>query len=241
MRLGNDGRPHGRRSASLSAAARVAAVDKQRAARLLSYDLVSLISDYQVETALPIASQARDLVEDAVEPFEVAFRVAHVLITAGRTADGADLTARVMAAAEQMGNLTAAVNIAQPCTWLERYSDAQRLLDTSTAALRSVDALWMLGHALVARAPTWTAAWEISPPRILRRPRRWLWPNNWPSRCSKQRLSFKLPRWKPNSVGRSNASRTCSAPSASRPRGNAVRASYARCTRRSEPVGSCSA
>jgi DNA-binding CsgD family transcriptional regulator len=143
----------GRRLPSIAAAAaQVATVDRQRAARLLSFDLVSLISDYQVHTALPVALRARELVNDAIEPFEVAFRVAHVLIMAGRTSEGADLTDRVVAAVDPAANPTAAVNIAQPCIWLERYDQARALLAAATATLRAVDALWMLGHALVARA-----------------------------------------------------------------------------------------
>lgn len=135
-----------------SAVARVAPVDPSRAARLLSFDLVSLISDYQARMALPIALRARELTGDAVEPFEVAFRVAHVLIMAGCTTEGALLTSRVAAAAETSGNPAAAVNIAQPCIWLERYEHARSLLSSAASALRAVDALWMLGHALVARA-----------------------------------------------------------------------------------------
>jgi DNA-binding CsgD family transcriptional regulator len=143
----------GRRLPALAdAAALVAPVDAQRAARLLSFDLVSLISDYQVHAALPLALRAGELVGDSLEPFEVAFRVAHVLLMAGRTADGAALTSRVTAAAQASGNPVAALNIAQPCIWLERYDVAAGLLSAAAMRLRSVDALWMLGHALVARA-----------------------------------------------------------------------------------------
>jgi DNA-binding NarL/FixJ family response regulator len=143
----------GRRLPELSAAAdNVAAVDRTRAARLLSFDLVSLISDYRVDVALPIALHARELMNGTGDSAEVAFRVAHVLVMAGRTAEGADITARVATAAQRSGDPIAAVNIAQPCIWLERYDDARSLLTGATGTLRAVDALWMLGHALVARA-----------------------------------------------------------------------------------------
>ncbi|HLY33587.1 MAG TPA: AAA family ATPase [Jatrophihabitantaceae bacterium] len=143
----------GRRLPELTAAAdKVAEIDRTRAARLLSFDLVSLISDYEVDVALPIALHARELMNGTLESSEVAFRVAHVLVMAGRTSEGAELTAQVASAALRSGNPTAAVNIAQPCIWLERYDDARTLLANATSHLRAVDAVWMLGHALVARA-----------------------------------------------------------------------------------------
>lgn len=132
--------------------ARVEPADRRRAARLLSHELVSLIGDYQVDAALPIAGRAWTLIDGAVEPFDVAFRVAHVLVMAGRTGQGADLAGGVADAARAAGNLAAMTNIAQVLMWLERYSEARGLLETAEARLRSVEGLWMLGHALVARA-----------------------------------------------------------------------------------------
>jgi DNA-binding CsgD family transcriptional regulator len=145
----HDGR---RLPAVLDAAERVTGADRRRAARLLSFDLISLISDYQIDTALPIALRARELMDGTLEPFEAAFRIAHVLIMAGRTAEGGALVAEVVATVRRSGNATAAVNIAQPCIWLERYEDARELLTSAAFTLRSQDALWMLGHALVTRA-----------------------------------------------------------------------------------------
>lgn len=143
----------GRRlSTLLDTVSRVEPVDQYRAARLLSHELVARISDYQVDVALPIAERAWSLIDRGVEPFDVAFRVAHVLLMAGRTAEGAAVADGVARAAQAGGNLTAMTNVAQTLTWLERYADARRMLETAETRLRSVDGLWMLGHALVARA-----------------------------------------------------------------------------------------
>ncbi|HET8581635.1 MAG TPA: AAA family ATPase, partial [Jatrophihabitans sp.] len=158
-----DGR---RLPAVADAAARVAPVDRQRAARLLSFDLISPISDYQVHTALPIALRALELVGDSAEPSEVAFRVAHVLIMAGRTAEGGQLVTRVVTAAQASGDPVAALNIAQPCIWLERYEQAGALLASAANQLRAVDALWMLGHALVARAELERRLGELTVARL---------------------------------------------------------------------------
>ena len=143
----------GRRSPTLQAAARrVAATDPGRAARLYSLELSGLITDYRVAAALPVAEQAWELVGHGVEPFEVSFRVAHVLVMAGRTAAAAALADRAASAASAAGNTTAMIMISQPLWWLERYETARDLLDAATAELRASGGLWMLVHSLVARA-----------------------------------------------------------------------------------------
>lgn len=142
----------GRVSPKLIAAAdQVEPVDPMRAARLLSFALVPMISDCQVAKALPIARRAWSLIDNAVEPFEVAFRVAHILVMAGDP-DGAPLTARAAAAAEAAGDLVAMIMISQPLWWLERFEDARRLLDVAISAARDEDAIWMLCHGLINQA-----------------------------------------------------------------------------------------
>jgi DNA-binding CsgD family transcriptional regulator len=133
-------------------AAAVEPVDPGRAAQLLSYDLISLITDQRADLALPIAERAWALIGGGIEPPEVAWRVAMALLMGGRTADGMALTARLADAAECTGQLAAMVNVAQPLTWVERYGDARRLLELAESKLRSIGGLWMLGHALVFRA-----------------------------------------------------------------------------------------
>jgi DNA-binding CsgD family transcriptional regulator len=143
----------GRRSPTLSAAVRrVEPLDPARAARLYSFELAGLITDYRVLTALPIAQRAWDLAGHGVEPFEVSFRVAHVLIMAGHTAAAAALVDRAVDAVDDAGNTTAMIMLSQPLWWLERYETARRVLERAIAELRAGDGLWMLGHALVARA-----------------------------------------------------------------------------------------
>jgi DNA-binding CsgD family transcriptional regulator len=143
----------GRRSASLQAAARrVEPLDPARAARLSSFELAGLITDYRVAAALPIAERAWDLIGRGVEPFEVSFRVAHVLVMAGRTAAATALVDQAADAARAAGNMTAMIMISQPLWWLERYDRARDLVDTATSELRASGGLWMLVHALVARA-----------------------------------------------------------------------------------------
>jgi DNA-binding NarL/FixJ family response regulator len=115
---------------------------------------------------LPISLRAQELIGNALEPPEVAFRVAHVLIMAGRTNEGAELTARVASAAQAGADPVAGLNIAQPCIWLERYDEANALLSSAAMRLRSVDALWMLGHALVARAELERRTGELSAARL---------------------------------------------------------------------------
>ena len=132
-------------------AAQVEAIDPHRAARLLSFALVPLISDCQVSTALPIARRAWSLINHCVEPFEVAFRVAHVLVMAGEP-DGAELTLAAAAAAEHANDLVAMIMISQPLWWLEEYATARRLLATAVAAARDSDAIWMLCHGLINQA-----------------------------------------------------------------------------------------
>lgn len=142
----------GRVSPNLIAAAeQVEPVDRIRAARLLSFALVPMISDCQISKGLPIAKRAWSLIDHAVEPFEVAFRVAHILVMAGDP-DGASLTAQAAAAAETAGDLVAMIMISQPLWWLERYDDARRLLDVAVSAARQDDAIWMLCHGLINQA-----------------------------------------------------------------------------------------
>jgi DNA-binding CsgD family transcriptional regulator len=141
----------GRRSVGLQAAIRrVEPLDPARAARLYSFELAALITDYRVSAALPIAERAWALIGHGVEPFEVSFRVAHVLVMAGRTAVAAALADRAAHAVEAAGNTTAMIMLSQPLWWLERYDTARDLLDTATARLRASGGLWMLCHALVA-------------------------------------------------------------------------------------------
>ncbi len=143
----------GRRSPGLQAAARrVAPVDPGRAARLYSLELPGLITDYRVSAALPVAERAWELVGHGVEPFEVSFRVAHVLVMAGHTTAAAELADRAAVAVSAAGNTTAMIMLSQPLWWLERYETARDLLDGATAELRASGGLWMLVHALVARA-----------------------------------------------------------------------------------------
>jgi DNA-binding CsgD family transcriptional regulator len=143
----------GRRSGSLQAAVRrVEPLDPARAARLYSFELAALITDYRVSAALPIAERAWALIGHGVEPFEVSFRVAHVLVMAGRTAAAAALADRAAHAVEAAGNTTAMIMLSQPLWWLERYDTARDLLDAATAELRASGGLWMLCHALVATA-----------------------------------------------------------------------------------------
>jgi DNA-binding CsgD family transcriptional regulator len=120
----------------IAAAEQVEPVDRTRAARLLSFALVPMFSDCLVSKAVPIARRAWSLIDNGVEPFEVAFRVAHVLVMASDP-DGALLTAQAAAAAEAAG---------------ERYEDARRLLDLAVAAARDEDSIWMLCHGLINRA-----------------------------------------------------------------------------------------
>jgi DNA-binding CsgD family transcriptional regulator len=146
-------RQHGKRLPTvMDTVAKVEPVDRRRAARLLSHELVPLISDYQVDVAVPIAERAWALVDRAVEPFDVTFRVAHVLLMAGRTDEGAALADAVADAAQAADSLSAMTDIARTLTWLEHYPDAYAILETAEARLRSVDGRWMLGHALVALA-----------------------------------------------------------------------------------------
>jgi DNA-binding CsgD family transcriptional regulator len=143
----------GRRSPGLPAAIRrVEPVAPARAARLYSFELAGLITDYQVTAALPIADRAWDLTGRRVEPFEVSFRVAHVLVMAGRTAAAADLADQAVAAVTAAGNITGMIMFAQPLWWLERYTEARQLLEAATAEMRASDGLWMLCHALIATA-----------------------------------------------------------------------------------------
>jgi DNA-binding CsgD family transcriptional regulator len=143
----------GRRLPTLmDAVARVEPADPVRAARLLTHELVSLISDYQIDTALPIAERAWAQIDHSILPFDATSRVAHVLVMAGRTDRGAALADGIAQAALTSGNLAAMTNIAQVFTWLERYADARRILEGAETRLRSVEGLWNLGHALVARA-----------------------------------------------------------------------------------------
>jgi tetratricopeptide (TPR) repeat protein len=82
----------------------------------------------------------------------VSFRVAHVLVMAGRTAAATALVTQAADAARAAGNATAMIIISQPLWWLERYDSARDLIDAATAELRASSGLWMLVHALVARA-----------------------------------------------------------------------------------------
>lgn len=143
----------GRRSSALPAATRrVEPLAPARAARLHSFELAGLITDYQVAAALPVAERAWELTGQRVEPFEVSFRVAHVLVMAGRTAAAADLADLAVAAVTAAGNITGMIMFAQPLWWLERYGEAGRLLEAATAELRASDGLWMLCHALISTA-----------------------------------------------------------------------------------------
>jgi DNA-binding CsgD family transcriptional regulator len=145
-------RTGGRRPTLQQVAAAVEPVDRGRAAQLLSYDLISLISDLRADLAAPVAERAWALIERGFEPAEVAWRVALALLLGGRTADGTALTARLADAAEHSGQLAALVNVAQPLTWVEEYARARRLLELAESKLRSTGELRMLGHALVFRA-----------------------------------------------------------------------------------------
>jgi DNA-binding CsgD family transcriptional regulator len=135
----------------IAAAERVEPVDPMRAARLLSFALVPMISDCQISKGVPIAKRAWSLIDYAVEPFEVAFRVAHILVMTGDP-DGASITQRAAAAAEAAGNVVAMIMISQPLWWLERYQDARRLLDVAVATAREDDAIWTLCHGLINQA-----------------------------------------------------------------------------------------
>jgi hypothetical protein len=132
-------------------AEQVEPVDRTKAARLLSFALVPLISDCRVSEALPLARRAWSLIDGGIEPFEVAFRVAHVLVMAGEAA-GAALTRDAAAAADRAGDLVAMIMISQPLWWLENYDDARRLLRRAIKAARDTDAIWMLCHGLINEA-----------------------------------------------------------------------------------------
>jgi DNA-binding CsgD family transcriptional regulator len=132
-------------------AGQVEPVDRRRAARLLSFALVPLISDCQVAKALPIARRAWSLIDRRVQPFDVAFRVAHVLVMAGDP-DGVALTMEAARAAERENDLIAMIMISQPLWWLEEYQTARRLLATAISSARESDAIWMLCHGLINQA-----------------------------------------------------------------------------------------
>jgi DNA-binding CsgD family transcriptional regulator len=133
------------------AADQVESVDAVRAARLLSFSLVPLISDCQVDAALPIAQRAWALIGHGVRPFDVAFRVAHVFVMAADPR-GAELAQSVAAAAERDDDVAAMIMISQPLWWLERYAEAGRLLELALTKARASDSLWMLCHGFINQA-----------------------------------------------------------------------------------------
>lgn len=143
----------GRRRPTLhEVAASVEPVDPGRAARLLSYELIGLVTDRRADLARPVAERAWALIERGVDPPEVAWRVALALLMSGSTAEGTALTVRLAEQAERARHLAALVNVAQPLTWIAHYTAARRCLDLAEPRLRSIDGLWMLGRSLVIRA-----------------------------------------------------------------------------------------
>ncbi len=143
----------GRRSTSLEeAATRVEPLDPGRAAVLLSFELPGMISDFCATSALPVAERAWRLIGHGTEPFEVSFRVAHVLIMAGRTTTAKALVDQSMLAVRAAGDPVAMINLSQPLWWLEDFVTARDLLDHATAEFRASGGLWMLCHALIYRS-----------------------------------------------------------------------------------------
>lgn len=140
----------GTRSPSLPPTVRaVAAVEPARAARLLSCDLVALISDLRVDDASPIADRALQLAGRTGRPNDVAARVAHVLVMSGRSREAGALCDLIVSDATEAGDPVAMVLVAQPLWWMERYEAARRLLASAVAALSADDRLWFLARAQV--------------------------------------------------------------------------------------------
>ncbi|WP_166665432.1 helix-turn-helix transcriptional regulator [Kribbella caucasensis] len=130
------------------AADRVAAYDVERAAKLLAYPVVGLGASCRPAAALPYARRAWELIGRRAQPLVVSFKVAYILVMAGETVDGAQLTAAATEVAEGTDDVTALAMLGPVLGWLDRSADAERVLSRAVELCRADGDLWMLTNAL---------------------------------------------------------------------------------------------
>jgi len=134
------------------AARRVTAHDRGRAARLLSYRIVGLLSNFDGRGLREAADDAWSLMDGRPRPLDAAFKVALARLASGETDAAITLARECAAVATEEGDATTLVQVGHLFTWAERHDEAAQLLEAGIALCRSSGSDWLLVNALCHRS-----------------------------------------------------------------------------------------
>lgn len=133
-------------------ARQVADRDPRRAARLLSYRIVGLLSDFDGPALADAAGEVWSLMDGSPDPLDAAFKVALARLAAGDTDSAIALAAECASVATERGDPTTLIQIGHLFTWAERHDEAAGLLEAGITLCRSSGGEWLLVNALCHRS-----------------------------------------------------------------------------------------
>ena len=133
-------------------ARQVADRDPRRAARLLSFRIVGLLSDFDGPALAEAAAEVWSLMEGRPEPLDAAFKVALAWLGCGDTDRAIALAGECASLAAEQADPTTMVQVGHLFTWVERDGEAARVLEEGITLCRSSGGDWLLVNALCHRS-----------------------------------------------------------------------------------------